>query len=93
MGLFLYFSIVPLLVTGGMAWLVSVRPSYLEERTVAVVLWLWCGLPTLGLLKAGGQSSGSALAIVGLVSAIGFFFPKIADGALRLIFKDPAEAP
>ncbi|TSC90709.1 MAG: hypothetical protein G01um10142_266 [Parcubacteria group bacterium Gr01-1014_2] len=89
--IFLFFSIPLLILTAGMAWIVSfsvISVNYIDQRKVGVILWSANGLGAFFMLKQGGLSAGSAVVIVIMASAIGFFFNSFLS-LLSRPFKDP----
>ncbi len=90
---FLFFSVVLLFLTAGIAWVIRaygdrIHPVDLNQKAVGIILWLIIGFGVRLMLNVVGLSVTIATAIVILVSTVGFFL----DDILATI-KDPAASP
>lgn len=85
MTIFLYISIIPLVLSAAMAWLFNDFRGNPEQRAVSFILWAFIGFAAFLSLVAGGLTSLWSFLTVAGTSAVGYFF----DDFLGFLFPDP----
>lgn len=89
MRIFLFISIVPLILTAAMACIAR-GSSYPDQRVAGMIMWLFIALAALLSLNAGGLSWVFGGLITLIVSAAGYFL----DDLLQKVFPAlPPQAP